>query len=49
MLLRKSTVCPFGSRLTLPLIKIDVKIVHQPVRQPHGTKRQGYERELLRL
>ncbi len=47
MLIRKATLCSFGSRLTPPLIKIAVKIVNRPLRSPHGTRLQGYERELL--
>src|SRR5712692_6567834 len=49
MLIRKATLCSFGSRLTPPLIKIAVKIVNRPSRSPHGTRLQGYERELLLL
>src|SRR6266852_6127262 len=47
MLIRKATLCSFGSRLTPPLIKIAVKIVNRPLRSPYGTRLQGYERELL--
>src|SRR5256885_12605407 len=49
MLIRKATLCSFGSRLTPPLIKIAVKIVNRPLRSPHGTRLQGYERELLQI